>query len=102
MKLARAGEGDIVLTGIISDYRRTELTSSKGDLLSVQDYRVILTAQVTARERGSDKVIFSKPVSGFTLVRVANDLVGAERQSLPLLAQDLARNIVALLAEGSW
>jgi hypothetical protein len=102
VRVARPGEGDIVVSGTISDYRRVELTSSKADLLTVSDYRVTLTAEVTARERGSDKVIFSKPISGFTLVRVGDDLVGAERQALPLLAEDLARNIVSLLAEGGW
>jgi hypothetical protein len=102
VKVARPGEGDIILSGVVTDYRRVELTSSKSDLLTVQDYRVSLTAQVTARERGSDKVIFSKPVSGFTLVRVGTDMVGAERQALPLLARDLAQNVVVLLAEGGW
>jgi hypothetical protein len=29
-------------------------------------------------------------------------LTDAERQALPLLAEDLARNITALLTEGAW
>jgi hypothetical protein len=37
-----------------------------------------------------------------TLIRVGSDLTSAERQALPLLAADLARNITALLADGTW
>jgi hypothetical protein len=29
-------------------------------------------------------------------------LADAERQSLPLLAEDLARNVAQLLTEGAW
>jgi hypothetical protein len=35
-------------------------------------------------------------------VRVGNDLTSAERQALPLAADDLARSITALLADGTW
>ena len=37
-----------------------------------------------------------------TTVRLGGDLASAERQALPLLANDLARKTVALLAEGEW
>jgi len=33
---------------------------------------------------------------------VGSDLADAERQALPLLAQDMARNITELLTEGAW
>jgi len=57
---------------------------------------------VTARERSTGKVILNQPVTGFTFIRVTTDLTSAERQALPLLAADLARNATALLAEGGW
>ena len=47
-------------------------------------------------------MLFEKDVKGYTLVHVGTDLADAERQSLPLLAEDLARNIAALLTEGAW
>ena len=37
-----------------------------------------------------------------TLVNVGTDLPSAERQSLPLLADDLAHNITVALTEGGW
>ena len=76
------------------------------DILSVRDSRLVLSARVTARERSTGKVIFergdSNPVTGYTLIRVGSDLTSAERQAMPLLAQDLARNVTALLVDGSW
>ena len=57
---------------------------------------------MTARERGTGKVILDQPVTGFTLIRVTTDLTSTERQAMPLLAADLAKNVTALLAEGGW
>src|SRR4029077_3476862 len=89
-RLATHGDGDIIVSGSITNYQRHELTFARSDTLTARDYRLMLTAQVTARERSSGKVIFDAPVSGFTLIRVGSDLVSTERQALPLLAQDLA------------
>jgi hypothetical protein len=100
--LATRGNGDIVLAGEITRYHRQELSFLRDDLLTVRDYRVTLTAQVTARDRASGAVLLDQPVSGSTLLRIGADLTSAERQALPLLAEDLARNITALLADGSW
>jgi hypothetical protein len=63
---------------------------------------VEITAHVTARDHTTGKVLLDKNVNGFTLVQVGTDLTDAERQALPLLAEDLARNITALLTEGAW
>ncbi len=101
-QLATQNDGDIVVVGTISRYERIEVSFSASDILTVRDYRLELTAHVTARERSSGKVILDQPVKGTTLIRVNNDLTSSERQALPLLAGDLAKNVTALLAEGSW
>ncbi len=101
-KLDTHGDADIVVTGVLTRYDRLQLTFAPWDVLTVRDYRLSLTAQVAARERSTGKVLFDQPVSGFTLIRVGADLTSAERQALPLLASDLARNVTALLADGSW
>ncbi len=96
------GDADVIVTGALVRYQRNEVTLASNDILTVRDYRLILTAQVTARERATGKVLLDREVSGYTLMRVGNDLPSAERQAMPLLANDLARNITALLAEGKW
>ena len=100
--LASHEDGDIVVGGAVTRYVRQVVSLSPSDTLTVRDYRLELRAQVTARERGSGKVILDQQVTGFTLIRVTSDLTSTERQALPLLAADLAKNVTALLAEGGW
>lgn len=94
--------GDIQVTGHIVRYERLELSLSPRDSLTVNDYRLTLTADVKAVDRRTGKVLIDQPVRGYTLVRVGSDLVSSERQALPLLAGELARNVTALLAEPAW
>ena len=101
-RLATREPGDIVVSGVVTRYLRQELSFQPNDVLTVRDYRVSLTAQVTARERGTGKVLFDRPITGYTMIRVGSNLTGTERQALPLLADDLAKNVTALLVDGSW
>ena len=87
---------------VITHYRLQDVSFVPTDIVTVRDYRLSLTAQVTARERGTGKVILDQPVTGYTLIRVGTDLTSTERQALPLLAGDLARNVATLLVDGSW
>lgn len=101
-KLSTGGDADIVVTGALTIYQRQEITFASTDILTVRDFRLSLTARVTARERATGKELFNQTVSGYTLMRVGADMPSAERQATPLLAADLAKNITALLAEGKW
>ena len=101
-RLAAREPGDVVVTGVITSYDREGLSYLSADVITPQDYRVAITAHVTARERSTGKMLLNKDVQGDTLVHVGSDLADAERQALPLLTQDLARNITGLLTEGAW
>jgi hypothetical protein len=101
-RLASHDDGNVVVSGSVNRYQRHEISLSPSDTLTVRDYRLEMRAQVTAYDRGSGKVILNQPVSGFTLIRVTTNLTSTERQALPLLAADLAKNVIALLAEGAW
>lgn len=101
-KLASSGDSDIVVTGEITRYQRFEISFLPNDVLTARDYRVMLTARVTAKDRSSGKVILDKPVTGSTIIRVGNDLTSTERQALPLLADDLAKNVTENLVDSSW
>jgi hypothetical protein len=100
--LASHKDGDIVVGGSVTGYQRHEVSLSPSDTLTVRDYRLELRAQVIATDRSSGKLILNQPVMGYTLIRVTTDLTSTERQALPLLAADLAKNVTALLAEGAW
>ena len=47
-------------------------------------------------------MILDRRVTGSTLLIVGSDLTSAERQALPLLAADFAKNVTALLVDGAW
>jgi lipopolysaccharide assembly LptE-like protein len=100
--LATHGGGDIVVSGVITSYTRDSLSFLPGDVLTAENYHVTITAHVIARELDTGKALLDRNVSGATLVQVGTDLASAERQSAPLLAEDLARNITELITEGAW
>jgi hypothetical protein len=95
-------DGDIIVSGVITSFTRAELSFQPTDIITVQDYEIRMTAQVTARQRSTGNIIFDKPVTGRTSLRVGTDLTSAERQAIPLLADDLAKKTMALLVDGTW
>ena len=101
-QLASHNDGDIIVSGVLTSYSRVPLSFQPTDALTATDYTVQLAAQVTARERSSGKVILNQRVTGSTLLIVGSDLTSAERQALPLLAADFAKNVTALLVDGTW
>ena len=101
-RLATRGPGDVVVTGVITRYNREGVSFLSSDVVTPQDYRVNITAHITACERDTGKVLLNKDVNGSALVHVGGDLVDTERQSSPVLAEDLARNVAELLTEGAW
>jgi hypothetical protein len=101
-RLATSEPGDIVVTGVIVTYQRSGVSFLATDVATAQSYRVTVTAHVIARERATGKLLLDKNVKGETLLQTGSDLEDAERQSLPVLAEDLSRNISELLTEGAW
>jgi len=101
-RLATDGDSDLVVEGVITEYRRRELSLLSEDVRTVRDYQVTLAVHVTMRERASGKVIVDRMVSGGTLLRVGDDFNSSERQAAPIIARDLARQITTLLADGEW
>jgi hypothetical protein len=101
-RLETQGDGDLILSGKIIKFDRSELGFQPTDVLTPRDYTLLMTAEITAIERVTGKTNLNRLVSGRTTIRVGNDLSSAERQAVPLLAEDLARNAISSLADGSW
>ncbi|MDP6794056.1 MAG: LPS assembly lipoprotein LptE [Verrucomicrobiota bacterium] len=100
--LATGSDGDVLLTGSIDTYRRSPVSFQPRDILSVRDFEVEIVTRVRAAEKATGQVLIDRELTGRTTVRLGGDLASAERQALPLLANDLAKQAVALLAEGGW
>ena len=101
-RLETAGEGDIVVTGIITKFDRQGVSYLPNDVITVQDYYLTMTARVTAKERGTGKILVDREVKGRATIRVGNNQTSAEREAVPILAEDLARQATSLLVDGSW
>jgi hypothetical protein len=101
-RLNTRNEGDIVVDGIITAYERTGLSFNPRDILTPRDFQVRLSAKITAIERSTGKTILEREVLGRTTLRTSMDLASAERQAVPLLADDLAKNVTSLLVDGTW
>ena len=101
-RLETRGRGDVILSGAVVSYDRSELSYQPTDVLTPRDFRIIITADLTAREADTGKVLMNRQVTGFTTVRLGADLKSAERQAIPLAAEDLARNAIAMLVDGTW
>lgn len=101
-RLNTANDGDIIVTGAILKYDRRTITLRSRDALTPSDYRITITAHITARERATGKILLDRDVTGATEVRAGYDLNSAERQGIPLAANFLAASATSLLADGSW
>ena len=101
-RLVSGGDASIVVSGTVVHYTRNILSLVPNDVLTVRDFRLNATAQVFARDTTTGKILLNRRVTGYTLVRAGSDLTSAERQALPLLADDLARNVTSLLVDGTW
>ena len=101
-RLETSGRGDILVTGEIRRFDRTGLSYQNNDVLTPQEYTLTLVAHVLAINVNTGKTNIDKAVLGRTYIRIGNDQSSAERQAIPLLADDLARNAVSLLVDGDW
>ena len=101
-RLATRRRGDLVVTGTIDQYSRTGLTFDPEDLISPRDFDISMTAQIRVRDVRRQKVVLEQSVTGRTMIRAFDHLADAERQALPLLAENLARQTVDLLTDGTW
>lgn len=101
-RLARQRDADVVVHGVVRGISRQEESFQSRDVRVLRDYRFNIVVQVTAVERGTGRTLLDRSVEGHTMLRVLEDLGSAERQAMPLLAGNLARNITSLLVDGDW
>ena len=102
LRVDSVDNADIVVAGEIVDYRRTRLRSLQTEASTPREFRIYIDARVEAHDRVTGKVVLPPTiVTGTADTFIGNDLQSAEFQALPLIADDLARQVVSLLVE-SW
>ena len=100
--LATREPADVVITVTIKRYGREALSFLSTDTATPENYRVGLLVHVVIRDRSSGKLLLEKDLKPHTLVHIGTDLASAERQALPLIADDFAHDLISLLSESAW
>jgi hypothetical protein len=102
LRIESQDNADVMVSGAIVDYERRELRSAREDTGVAREYRIIITAEIQARNRRTGEwVVKPTKIKGQADTFIGSDLQSAEFQVLPLVADDLARQVVSLLVE-SW
>jgi hypothetical protein len=102
LRIESEDDADVVVTGIIVAYDRQPLRTSRDDTNIVTEYRIIITAEIEARNRRTGQTVIKRTkIKGQADTFTGSDLQSAELQVLPLVADDLAKQVVSLLVE-SW
>jgi hypothetical protein len=101
-RLETSGRPDIMVSGVITKFTRSGLSYQTNDVLTPQEYTLVLAAHVVAVDLNTGKTNVNRDVSGLTYILIGNDQSSAERQAIPLLADSLARNAISLLTDGTW
>jgi hypothetical protein len=101
-RLGNRRDCDLVLRGTITGYSRQGLSYDPTDAQTPTDYSVTILARVTVSRRESGEVLWERAVSGSSQVRAQGDLQSAERQAMPLVAANLARQVVDMATDGDW
>jgi hypothetical protein len=101
LQVVDAANSDVILEGTVVEVRRESLRYLKTNQAVPREYRLTLVAAVVLRETRTGKIVFEdKQMIGQTEFFIGSDLQAAETQALPLAADQLARVIVARVAEG--
>lgn len=101
-KLVTRGSADIVVSGTLTQYSRQAVAYEHGDVITARDFEAILTARVIAEPTGGGPPLLDRDVRGRATFRIGRDQTTSERLALPALAEDVARQITSLLADGAW
>lgn len=93
-------DADIILAGEIIEYRRHLLRGDRYDTTVPSEFRLLIEVRVRAYNRATGVEVLSPTTfTGQTDTFIGADQQSAEKQALPLIANDLAKKIVSRLAE---
>ncbi|MCS7090900.1 MAG: LPS assembly lipoprotein LptE [Verrucomicrobiota bacterium] len=101
-RLAGRETADLILSVTAFTYGRQAVSFDPDDVVRPRDLQVRVQARARVVERSTGRVVLDQLFQGRQLMRIGPDMASAERQALPQVAEDLARQMVLALVEGSW
>ena len=101
LRTATNNAADAELTAVIVSIGKEQMQAEYLDSAAATQMKISITARVTCLNRKTGKkIVDAVEVTGVNSYFVGRDQIEAERQSLPMAEQDLAKHIVALVVEG--
>jgi hypothetical protein len=101
LRTSDSDHADAELEVVIRRVSREAIRPEVLDPLATAQYYVRIEAEATLiNRRLGQKTLDHVKVDGRTSYFTQKDMVEAERQALPLAAEDLAKNLVSLITEG--
>ncbi len=102
LRIAAADRADAVLRVTLRDLRSEPIAFERGQTARANEYRFVLTASFEFIDaRTGDVVSSARDASGETTADAPGDRASATREALPVLTEDLARDIVRRVVE-AW
>ena len=101
-ELETSGNADLLVTGELTNFLREGVSYTPGDILTVQDYHLQLTTKFKVIDRLTGEVIMQREITGSSIVRAGDDLTARQRQAVPLIADQIARQATSLIVDGDW
>ncbi|MCX7825856.1 MAG: LPS assembly lipoprotein LptE [Verrucomicrobiae bacterium] len=92
---------DATLTGEIVSWQRTPVRYNIHNAYVPSQYQLVVTAHVVLTNNRTGKRIFDTHIAGTTSYFFGDDLAQAERQAMPLAADDLAKRITDRIVD-AW
>jgi ABC-type transport system substrate-binding protein len=92
-------DGDLIVTGELTEFLRNGVSYKPGDTLTAQDFNLQLKAKIKVTDRVTGKVVLDRGITAKSIVRVGNDLSASQRQAIPLIADQLARQATSLIVD---
>lgn len=100
LKIASRDNADSVLRVTLTEYRLAPAVYEKDRRTAAEEYRVTIVSRILLTRTGTEEVLVEHPrVMGDTVFPLTGDLSSSKRLALPLVATDLAQDIVEKIVD---
>ena len=101
LRVAERAEADLIVEVTLHRYLLQPLRYDKSRTTSATEYRTLMDATLTVRDRDGKAVMTDIKIRGESTFEFTGDIATARQQALPQAARDMAHRIVETVVE-AW
>lgn len=94
--------GNLVISGKILQLNREAISLNPNRVEASRDLRLTLICEVTVTRGNTGDLVVQKLISAKSAIRNTGDLNRADQQTVPQMAEIMARKIISLISDGEW